>query len=64
MAASLAVKFASRGESTLIASTDPAHSLGDSFEQVSERLCCLHSSRIDSLVSVLTLLVMLCIGFE
>ncbi|KAL6650849.1 hypothetical protein ACP70R_009774 [Stipagrostis hirtigluma subsp. patula] len=33
MAASLAVKFANRGEPTLIASTDPTHSLGDSLEQ-------------------------------
>lgn len=33
-AASLAVKFASHGHSTIIVSTDPAHSLGDSFDQV------------------------------
>jgi arsenite/tail-anchored protein-transporting ATPase len=34
LAASLAVKFANQGELTLIASMDPTHSLGDSFEQV------------------------------
>ncbi|TVU14193.1 hypothetical protein EJB05_37643 [Eragrostis curvula] len=33
IAASLAVKFANQGEPTLIASLDPTHSLGDSFEQ-------------------------------
>lgn len=32
-AASLAVKFASHGHSTIVVSTDPAHSLGDSFDQ-------------------------------
>ncbi len=32
-AASLAVKFASLGEATLVVSTDPAHSLSDVFEQ-------------------------------
>lgn len=33
-AASLAVKFASHGHPTLLVSTDPAHSLSDSFAQV------------------------------
>lgn len=33
-AASLAVKFANNGHPTLIVSTDPAHSLSDSFAQV------------------------------
>ncbi|KAL6845754.1 hypothetical protein ACP4OV_024329 [Aristida adscensionis] len=33
MAAALAVKFASRGEQTLLVSTDPTSSLGDSLEQ-------------------------------
>lgn len=33
-ATSLAVKFANHGHSTIIVSTDPAHSLGDSFDQV------------------------------
>ncbi|XP_044966760.1 ATPase GET3B-like isoform X2 [Hordeum vulgare subsp. vulgare] len=33
MAASLAMKFANRGEPTLIVSMHPAHSLGDTFEQ-------------------------------
>jgi hypothetical protein len=35
-AASLAVKFASEGHPTLVVSTDPAHSLGDSLDQVCE----------------------------
>lgn len=34
-AASLAVKFANNGHPTLVVSTDPAHSLSDSFAQVS-----------------------------
>lgn len=34
-AASLAVKFANSGHPTLVVSTDPAHSLSDSFGQVS-----------------------------
>jgi len=34
-AASLAVKFASHGHPTIVVSTDPAHSLSDSFSQVS-----------------------------
>lgn len=33
-AASLAVKFANAGYPTLVVSTDPAHSLGDSLDQV------------------------------
>lgn len=33
-AASLAVKFANEGYPTLVVSTDPAHSLGDSLGQV------------------------------
>lgn len=33
-AASLAVKFASHGHPTIVVSTDPAHSLSDSFDQV------------------------------
>ena len=33
-AASLAVKFANHGHPTLVVSTDPAHSLSDSFAQV------------------------------
>ena len=33
-AASLAVKFANSGHPTLVVSTDPAHSLSDSFAQV------------------------------
>lgn len=36
-AASLAVKFANNGHPTLVVSTDPAHSLSDSFAQVSVR---------------------------
>ena len=32
-AASLAVKFANNGHPTLVVSTDPAHSLSDSFAQ-------------------------------
>lgn len=41
-AASLAVKFANHGHPTMVVSTDPAHSLSDSFGQVSKvlhRLC-------------------------
>lgn len=34
-AASLAVRFANNGHPTLVVSTDPAHSLSDSFAQVS-----------------------------
>ena len=33
-AASLAVAFAEQGHSTLVVSTDPAHSLSDSLDQV------------------------------
>ena len=33
-AASLAVRFANNGHPTLVVSTDPAHSLSDSFAQV------------------------------
>ena len=33
-AASLAVKFAAEGHHTLVVSTDPAHSLSDSLDQV------------------------------
>lgn len=33
-AASLAVKFANHGHPTIVISTDPAHSLSDSFAQV------------------------------
>ena len=43
-AASLAVRFANNGHPTLVVSTDPAHSLSDSFAQVAhpaERLCFL-----------------------
>lgn len=36
-AASLAVKFANHGHPTIIVSTDPAHSLSDSFAQVSNQ---------------------------
>lgn len=36
-AASLAVKFATQGHPTIIVSTDPAHSLSDSFAQVWSR---------------------------
>lgn len=34
LAASLAVRFAQEGHATLVVSTDPAHSLGDSLAQV------------------------------
>lgn len=44
LAASLAVRFAAEGHTTLVVSTDPAHSLGDSLAQVgacaSRRLLC------------------------
>lgn len=36
-ASSLAVKFASEGLPTLVVSTDPAHSLSDSFDQVRKK---------------------------
>lgn len=39
LAASLAVKFAAAGHTTLVVSTDPAHSLSDSLDQV--RIYCL-----------------------
>lgn len=34
LAASLACKFAAAGHTTLVVSTDPAHSLSDSLDQV------------------------------
>lgn len=37
-AASLAVKFANHGHPTIVVSTDPAHSLSDSFDQVSKSI--------------------------
>lgn len=45
-AASLAVKFANSGHPTLVVSTDPAHSLSDSFAQV----CYYASLRCPSLM--------------
>lgn len=39
LAASLAVRFAEAGHTTLVVSTDPAHSLGDSLSQVSSAWC-------------------------
>ena len=39
-AASLAVKFANHGHPTIVVSTDPAHSLSDSFDQVSIHIPC------------------------
>lgn len=38
LAASLAVKFAAAGHTTLVVSTDPAHSLSDSLDQVLAQL--------------------------
>lgn len=43
-AASLAVKFAAAGHSTLVVSTDPAHSLSDALDQV--RLRQLHALQL------------------
>ena len=40
-AASLAVKLAEEGHSTLVVSTDPAHSLSDSLDQVKAALIVL-----------------------
>ena len=40
LAASLAVRFAQEGHTTLVVSTDPAHSLGDSLAQVRRQRCC------------------------
>lgn len=40
-AASLAVRFANNGHPTLVVSTDPAHSLSDSFAQVAHPVECL-----------------------
>lgn len=37
-AAALAVKLATSGERTLVVSTDPAHSLSDSLDQVSKEI--------------------------
>lgn len=39
-AASLAVKFANHGHPTIVVSTDPAHSLSDSFAQVANWVPC------------------------
>jgi DNA replication protein DnaC len=39
LAASLAVKLAAAGHQTLVVSTDPAHSLSDSLDQVTCRPC-------------------------
>lgn len=39
LAASLAVKLAAAGHQTLVVSTDPAHSLSDSLDQVHARFC-------------------------
>lgn len=39
LAASLAVKFAAAGHTTLVVSTDPAHSLSDSLDQVLRQSC-------------------------
>ena len=39
LAASLAVKFAAAGHTTLVVSTDPAHSLSDSLDQVTPLPC-------------------------
>lgn len=44
LSASLAVKFAAAGHTTLVVSTDPAHSLGDSLAQV-HIFSRLHSAR-------------------
>ena len=43
LAASLAVRFAQAGHTTLVVSTDPAHSLGDSLDQVGHLhlVCCV-----------------------
>ena len=43
LAASLAVKFAAAGHTTLVVSTDPAHSLSDSLDQV--LASCVHKSK-------------------
>lgn len=43
-AASLAVKFANHGHPTIVVSTDPAHSLSDSFDQV--MTCSMHRSGV------------------
>lgn len=42
LAASLAVKFAAAGHTTLVVSTDPAHSLSDSLDQVTIYSLSLH----------------------
>ena len=39
LAASLAVQFAADGHNTLVVSTDPAHSLSDSLDQVTCNFC-------------------------
>lgn len=63
-AASLAVKLAEAGHSTLVVSTDPAHSLSDSLDQVRlfklGSLPCLKGAAFQccSLVAVLLILVM------
>jgi arsenite-transporting ATPase len=66
LAASLAVKFANHGEPTLIVSMHPAHSLGDTLEQVSELLCYIikDASGVNSLAFLLNILLVLSIGPE
>ena len=43
LSASLAVRLAAEGHNTLVVSTDPAHSLGDSLGQVSTHSMLLHA---------------------
>ena len=48
LAASLAVKFAAAGHTTLVVSTDPAHSLSDSLDQVLVSYMCVPSKQVST----------------
>lgn len=63
-AASLAVKFANHGHPTIVVSTDPAHSLSDSFGQVCGNLIIISSRRlVFSLLQINTKLFFVLLSF-
>jgi Anion-transporting ATPase len=61
-AASLAVKFANNGHPTLVVSTDPAHSLSDSFAQVSATIFLCHF--IEHMLCMVWFVFVSCLGFD